>query len=172
MEALSMSCTKYYETGESIYAIDSRKVSAYGEIKDFYAWIIEAPHIITVFNIIVLDFPLAYGVMLGRYWTSMIGGHIMNNGSCMMPLGKEGAMIKVPREPRKPLSFKKKDNEWMEEYIYVGIRIYAILYMEHNKILERFQGLEGHEFFFKVTGECHSMEPVLSLGTKLQLLLW
>jgi hypothetical protein len=26
MEALGMECTKYYETGESIYAIDSRKV--------------------------------------------------------------------------------------------------------------------------------------------------
>jgi hypothetical protein len=34
MEALGMSCTKYYETGESIYAIDSRKVPAYGEIKE------------------------------------------------------------------------------------------------------------------------------------------
>jgi len=29
IEALGMSCTKYYETGESIYSIDSRKVSAY-----------------------------------------------------------------------------------------------------------------------------------------------
>jgi hypothetical protein len=57
MEALGMSCTKYYETGESIYAIDSRKVPAYGEIKDFYAWITTAPHIITVFNIIVVDLP-------------------------------------------------------------------------------------------------------------------
>jgi hypothetical protein len=30
MEALGMSCTKYYETGEIIYAIDSRKVPVYG----------------------------------------------------------------------------------------------------------------------------------------------
>jgi hypothetical protein len=37
MEALGMIFTKYYKTGESIYEIDSRKVSAYGEIKDFYA---------------------------------------------------------------------------------------------------------------------------------------
>jgi hypothetical protein len=37
MEALGMECTKYYEMGESIYAIDSRKVPAYGEIKDFCA---------------------------------------------------------------------------------------------------------------------------------------
>jgi hypothetical protein len=37
MEALGMTCTKYYETGESIYAIDSIQVSAYGEIKEFYS---------------------------------------------------------------------------------------------------------------------------------------
>jgi len=39
MEALGMSCTKCYETDESIYAIDSRKVPVYGESKEFYAWI-------------------------------------------------------------------------------------------------------------------------------------
>jgi hypothetical protein len=33
MEAMGMGCTKYYEIGESIYAIDSRKVPTYGEIK-------------------------------------------------------------------------------------------------------------------------------------------
>jgi hypothetical protein len=43
MEALGMNYTEYYETGESIYAIDSRKVLAYGEIKDFYAWITTPP---------------------------------------------------------------------------------------------------------------------------------
>jgi len=35
MEALGMSLTKYYEIGESIYAIVLRKFPAYGEIKDF-----------------------------------------------------------------------------------------------------------------------------------------
>jgi hypothetical protein len=37
MEALGMSCTEYYETGERIYEIESRKVPVYREIKDFYA---------------------------------------------------------------------------------------------------------------------------------------
>jgi hypothetical protein len=63
MEALGMRCTKYYETGESIYAIDSRQVLTYGEIKYFYSWITTAPHIITVFNIIVVDLPPGYGVV-------------------------------------------------------------------------------------------------------------
>jgi hypothetical protein len=67
MESLGMSCTKYYEIGERIYAIDSRKVPTYGEIKDFYAWITTAPHIITVFNIVVVDLPPAYRVVFGRY---------------------------------------------------------------------------------------------------------
>jgi hypothetical protein len=57
MEALGMNCTKYYDIGESIYAIDSRQVPSYGEIKEFYAWIMMAPHIITVFIIIVVDLP-------------------------------------------------------------------------------------------------------------------
>jgi hypothetical protein len=30
IDALGMKCTKYYETDKRIYAIDSRKVSAYG----------------------------------------------------------------------------------------------------------------------------------------------
>ena len=66
MEALGMSFTKYYQTGESIYAIDSRKVPTFGEIKEFNAWIMTTPHIITVFNIIVVDLPPTYGVILGR----------------------------------------------------------------------------------------------------------
>jgi hypothetical protein len=79
-----------------------------------------APHIITVFNIIVVDLPPIYGVVLGRDWSSMIGGYIMNDGSCMMLPDKGGAMIKVPREPMRPFSFKKKDNELMEYYIDGG----------------------------------------------------
>ena len=61
-----MGCAKYCEVGKIIYAIDSRKVPAYGEIKEFCAWISAAPHITTVFTIIVVDLPLAYGVVLGR----------------------------------------------------------------------------------------------------------
>jgi hypothetical protein len=80
MEALGMGCMKYYETNESIYAIDSRKVPAYGEIKYFYAWITIAPHITIVFTITVVDLPPAYGVVLRRDWSAMIGGYIMNDG--------------------------------------------------------------------------------------------
>jgi hypothetical protein len=96
MEALGINYTKYYETGESIYAIYLRKVPTYGEIKDLYAWITTTPHIITVFNIIVVYLPPSYGVVLGIDWSSMIGRYIMNDSSCMVLPGKGGEMIKIP----------------------------------------------------------------------------
>jgi hypothetical protein len=63
MEDVGLECTKYYEVGEIIYAIDSIKVLAYGEIKDFFAWIISKPHIKTIFTIIVVDLPITYNVV-------------------------------------------------------------------------------------------------------------
>jgi hypothetical protein len=130
MESLGMRCTKYYEIDQRIYAIDSRKVSSYREIKYFYAWIVVTPHMITIFNIVVVDLPLAYRFLLGIYQYSMIGGYIMNDGSCMMLLDKDGAMNKVHCEPRRPFYFKKKDNGLMEYYIDDGIGNYAILDMD------------------------------------------
>ena len=110
MESIGMECIKYYEMGERIYAIDSIKVTTYGEIKYFCACISTTPHIKTFFTIIVVDFPPTYGVVLGRDWCSLIGGYIMNDGSCMMLPNKDGTMIKVPRERRNTISFKKKEN--------------------------------------------------------------
>jgi hypothetical protein len=39
----------------------------------------------------------------------------MNDGSCMMFPNKDGTMARVPREARKPISFRKKENELMEK---------------------------------------------------------
>jgi hypothetical protein len=55
MQELGTECTRHYETCEIIYAIDSRKVLAYGEIKYFCAWISAAPHMTIVFTIVVVD---------------------------------------------------------------------------------------------------------------------
>jgi hypothetical protein len=97
----------------------------------------------------VANLPPAYGVVLGRYWSSMIEGYIMNDKSCMMFPGKEGAMIKVHYEPRKPFSFRKKDNELMEEYIDARIGNYGILDMEYIEIRDKIQDMENQEHLFE-----------------------
>jgi hypothetical protein len=73
----------------------------------------------------------------------------MNDGSCMMLPRKEGAMIKVPREPKKPFSLKKNDNELMVDYIDVGIGNYVILDMEKIEILDKIQDMKNQEQLFE-----------------------
>jgi len=73
----------------------------------------------------------------------------MNDGSCMMLPGKEGAMMKVPHETMKPFSFKKKYNELIEDYIDAEIGNYAILDMEHSEILEKIQETDDQEHSFE-----------------------
>jgi hypothetical protein len=62
----------------------------------------------------------------------MIGGYIMNDGSCMMLPNKDGTMMRVPCEPRKPFSFKKKYNELMQGYVDVGMGNYVMLDQEQS----------------------------------------
>jgi hypothetical protein len=90
----------------------------------------------------------------------MIGGYIMSDVSCMMFPGKEGAMINVPCEPRKPLSFKKKDNELLEDYIDVRIGNYTILDMEHSEILKKIQYMGNEKYMFECYWRIYSMELV------------
>jgi hypothetical protein len=117
IKALGMECTRYYETSESMYAIDSRKFPNYRKIKYFCVWITTTPHINTIFTIIVFDFPPTYGIMLGRDWCSLIEGYIMSDRSCMMLPNKYGTMIRVILEDINPISFKKKENEVMQNYV-------------------------------------------------------
>jgi hypothetical protein len=75
----------------------------------------------TFFTIIVVDMPLSYGVVLGIYWCLMIGGYIMNDGSCMMFPHKDGTMVRVPREVRICLSFINKEDVLIKNYLDSGM---------------------------------------------------
>jgi hypothetical protein len=113
--------------GEVIYAIASIKFPTYGEIKDFFAWIIFSPHVTTIFTIIVVDLHVVYGVVIGREWCFPLGGYIMNCGSCMVFPNKDGGFTRVPHKNKNPLLFKKKEMEVVLVYIDVGHGNYTIL---------------------------------------------
>jgi hypothetical protein len=51
----------------------------------------------------------------------MIRGYMMNDGSHMMFPHKNGTMVKYPREVRKHVSFRIKENESMRNYLDVGM---------------------------------------------------
>jgi hypothetical protein len=150
MESMGMGCTKYYEIGEIVYVIDSRKVPSYGEIKFFCACITAVPHITIIFIIIVVYSPPVYGLVMGRDWFSLIGGYIMNDESYMMLPKKYGTMVRVPREAIKPISFRKKYNELVQDYIDVGIGNYAVLDPKHPSISKQ-EGDNSFDVFWKMS---------------------
>jgi len=43
---------------------------------------------------------------------------------------KDGTLARIPREARKPISFRRKENEMMENSIDVGIKNYDVLSLE------------------------------------------
>jgi hypothetical protein len=98
-----------------------------GRLNIFFAWIIVSPHVTTNFTIIVVDMPPTYGIVLGKYWYSLIEGYIMNDGSCMMFPHNDGKMVRVPREFRKHVSFRKKVSELMQNYLDVEMGNYVVL---------------------------------------------
>jgi hypothetical protein len=74
-----------------------------------------------------VDFPSTYGFVLGRDWCSLIGGYIMNDGSCMMLPNKYGTMVRVLQGNTNPISFKNKENYVMTNYSDAGIKNYVVL---------------------------------------------
>jgi len=49
----------------------------------------------------------------------------MNHGSYMIFLNKDKKMVRVPREVRKPFSFRRKENELMRNYLDARIGKYV-----------------------------------------------
>ena len=131
MKSIGLECIGHFKTDEGIFAIDSEKVTTYGEIKDFCAWIASAPHVKTLFTIIVVDLPPTYGLVLGWEWTFPSGGYIMNDGSCMMIPNKCGEFTKIPREPKNMVFFKIKANDGFESFLDFGLGSYVVLEEEN-----------------------------------------
>jgi len=109
MESLGLECTKYYEFRENIYAIDSRKVLSYAEIKDICPWIRLETHITIVFTIVVVDPLASYGVILGHDWCSRIRGYIMNYGNYMILSNKE-PFLESQENKGNPFFLRKKES--------------------------------------------------------------
>ena len=76
----------------------------------------------------------------------------------MLP-NKDGTMLKVPREPRKPFSFKKKDNELMQGYVDVSIGNYVVLDPEQPNIRK-----QKEEIYFKCFWRMYFDGACSSLG--------
>jgi hypothetical protein len=56
----------------NVCGIDSKKVKVYGLIEDVEVYLQAFPHIILIMNIIVIDVPDAWGMLLLRSWSTTL----------------------------------------------------------------------------------------------------
>ena len=78
--------------------IDSRRVPSYGLIKNLRADLFACSDISTMMDVVVIDLPPAYGMILSRKWAAGLGGNLMMDLSYLCVPNSDGALIRINRE--------------------------------------------------------------------------
>ena len=99
MEALGLQITRPYM---NVCGIDSQPIKVHGIIKNLVAPIHSHPDISTLLDVVVIDLPPRYGLLLSRKWSSQLGGSIQNDSSYMTIPNVDGRMVRIYREPIQP----------------------------------------------------------------------
>jgi hypothetical protein len=73
MDELGLEVTKTYH---DLYSFDSRKVKCLGVIKDLVVSLFQLPMKSVVMDIVVVDVPPKFGMLLSRSWIKILGGNL------------------------------------------------------------------------------------------------
>jgi hypothetical protein len=83
----------------NVCGIDSKKVKVYGLIEDVEVYLEYFPHIGLLMNIVVIDVPNAWGMLLSRSWAATLGGFLsMDLTHAHIPMGDGTFEILYNRE--------------------------------------------------------------------------
>jgi hypothetical protein len=85
MEQLGLKTTRPYG---NVCGIDSKRIEVYGLCEDVEVFLIDFPHISLLMNIVVIDVPDAWGMLLSSSWFDALGGFIsMDLNHAHIPMG-------------------------------------------------------------------------------------
>jgi hypothetical protein len=85
MKQLGLKTTRPYG---NVCGIDSRRVEVLGVCEDVEVFLIDFPHINVLMDILVIDVPDAWGIILSRTWSSTLKGFLsMNLAHAYIPIG-------------------------------------------------------------------------------------
>ena len=73
MEEIGMEITKHYQY---LYSFDSKKVKCLRLIKDMVVSLAQLPMKSVVMDIVVVDIPPIFGMLLSRTWAKKVGGSL------------------------------------------------------------------------------------------------
>ena len=82
MKEMGLEVTRPYG---NVCGIDSRRVPSYGLIKNLRAYLFACSDISTMMDVVVIDLPPAYGMLLSGKWATGLGGYLMMDLSYLCP---------------------------------------------------------------------------------------
>lgn len=79
----------------------------HGLIKDTVIHLIASPDISTIMDIVVVDLPPLYGMLLSRKFSASLGGTLQMDLTFAFIPNPEGKLVKIWRERKKPVHVEK-----------------------------------------------------------------
>ncbi len=95
METLGLHIARPYK---NVCGIDSNLIQVHGIIKDLVAPLYAYLDISTLMDVVVIDLPLRYGLLLFKKWLAQLGGNIQNDLSYTFVSNSDGRMVRIFRE--------------------------------------------------------------------------
>jgi hypothetical protein len=113
MKQLGLKTTHPYG---NVCGIDSKKVKVYGLIEDVEVYLEDFPHIGLIMNIVVIDVPDAWGMLLSRSWEATLGGFLsMDLTHAHIPMGDGTFKILYNREVSRKHVLDQNDPDYSSE---------------------------------------------------------
>ena len=122
--------------------MDSREIDVVGIILNFRVKLAAYPNIGVTMDIVVIDVPDRWGMLLSRKWASSIGGSIQMDWTYTMIPASEDAHVKLYREKERKYHVEdpdEPDNEYVCETDNLGNHesMLTILYPLEKKLMVR-----------------------------------
>jgi hypothetical protein len=125
MERLNLRISRPYH---NVCAMDSREIEVHGLIKDLQVHLVVFPDISVLMDVVVIDVPDAWGMLLSRKWAASLGGSLQMDLSYATIPTCDNTFVRLTREQEKKYHVEDP-KEPMNELVYEteGLGNYAIL---------------------------------------------
>jgi hypothetical protein len=172
MDELGLEITKTYH---DLYSFDSRKVKCLGVIKDLVVTLFQFPMKSVVMDIVVVDVPPKFGMLLSRSWIKRLGGTLQMDLSYATIPVFGGEHKRIYREAQLAYIISDEANPTNHPIFAVdtdlGSSILQLTDAPQSPIEIRKQPIKLVRFLLKIPlyGRCFLMEPLLK---KVLVLEW
>jgi hypothetical protein len=98
MEQLNLRISRPYH---NVCAMDSREIKVHGLIKDLQVHLAVYPDISVLMDVVVIDVPDAWGMLLSRKWAASLGGSLQMDLSYATIPTCDNTFVRLNREQEK-----------------------------------------------------------------------